>query len=289
MRYVELAEFAETIKARLHNRADCPMVITGLPGTGKTTFSIHLGIRVDPEFSVRRNVIFDPSAKKIYAKITKELPPFSAPILDEGIRALNRRKAMDSLNVFLMEYFAICRKEYKFIPINLPSIHQIDRTILNDRAIYWVDIVKRGLGVIFTRKKHSSAEDPFGVKKNLIDRAIAAKFPGRSSMELTYDEIVYACSTIKDHFVGAIRFPALPPAIEKEYEEAAAEMRQEIKLPEDWGSRAKLQKMRLNRLVYYMKQEHEVTQQDLADIMQCDQQYVSRCLQEEEKSRKKLQ
>ena len=280
-RLLSIDAFADTIKQRLRNRADCLMIITGLPGTGKSTFAIELSRRVDDEFGIKRNVIFDPDVKKIIQKITKDLPAYAAAILDEAIRAANKRRWMDSLNVFLIEYLALCRKDYKLIALCLPSIRQLDSGIVNDRAVYWVDIVKRGVAVVFSRKKHSSAEDPFGLKRNLIDKAIMKMYPGRGALELTDKELVRAYSSIKDHYVCTIYFDAMSAELEEEYEMTAAEMRKDLKPPEEWGSRAKLTKMRLNKLVAHSYVNHEETQQSIAAVMGCEQAYVSFCLKEE--------
>lgn len=275
---ITLDEYAKAIlDERLHKKADFVAAICGLPGLGKSTFEVELGRRIDPSFSITRNIIFDPNPQNIIAKVTKELPPYSVVGLDEGIRAANSRKAFDPLNTFLVEYFALCRKDYKAILICIPSIRQLDSGIRETRVLHWIEIVKRGTAVVFSRSRVPGIDDPLGIK--LAGKAIAEAYGNKRDIDLSDGDILRACMK-SPRFAFMVHFDPMPPEIEKEYEEAATKMRKEIKPPSESSTiRAKFYKLVINKMVADLYSAGK-TQSEISKKYELSLGFVNRALKE---------
>lgn len=281
IREISIDAFADILRERTRIKADAVVIIDGMPGTGKSSLQIELARRIDPQFGMKRNIIFDPNPKAIMDKVTKELPPGSAIGLDEIIRAANARKAMTAYNIFLTEYFALNRKDFKVIFLTLPSIMQIDSSLRNYRATFWVHVIERGTAIVFKRSRMPADGDPWGLgeKGSGIKKLIKDNYTGRS-FDLSTDEIMKILSK-HDNFAFIVKFSPMPPALESEYEACAAEMRKELKLPEEHGTRMKLYRLQIQKMIAYFVEVDGMTQKEIAGKFGLDQSTVSDILRKE--------
>jgi predicted XRE-type DNA-binding protein len=281
IREVSIDAFADILRERTTIKADAVVIIDGMPGTGKSSLQIELCRRIDPAFTMRRNIVFDPNPKVIMDKVTKELPAGSAIGLDEIIRAANARKAMTAYNIFLTEYFALNRKDFKVIFLTLPSIMQIDSSLRNYRATFWVHVIERGVALVFKRSRMPADGDPWGLgeKGSGIKRLIKANHTGRA-FDLSTEEIMNTLSK-HDNFAFMVKFDPMPKEIEVEYEACAAEMRKELKLPEERGHRMKLYRLQIQKMVAHLIEADGMTQQQIEDLFGMDRTTVSTIMRKE--------
>lgn len=282
MREITVDEFAEILKKRTQIKADAVLIIDGPPGNGKTTLEIEIARRIDPLFTIRRNIIFDPNPKNIMEKITKELPPGSPVGLDEGMRAANARKAMTANNLFLGEYFSVNRKDFKIIMICVPSIQQIDTSLRNQRATFWVHVIERGVALVFKRSRAPADGEPWGIGekgigiKNLLKKINTTE----RLIDLNTEEMINALSK-HDNFAFVVRFPQMAPELEAEYEAAAAEMRKELKLPDmmESGTRIKLYRLQIQKMIEVFHNELAWNKSQIAGRFGMNPQSVTNILQ----------
>lgn len=267
VREITIPEFAKILKQRTEMKADAVLIVDGMPGCGKTTLQILVSWEIDkPNFSIKRNVVFDPNPMTTKEVITN-LPPGTPVCLDEGMRLANARRAMTGTNMFLGEYFSINRKDFKIIFICAPSIQQIDTSIRNQRAIFWVHVIKRGVALIFRRSLVPADGDPFGIgdKGNAIKKVLRKEYPNRRMIELSTEEMVRALAKNMDNFAFVMRFPAMPAALEAEYEAMALKMRKELKMPVDYGVRVQHYRFVIQSMVKDLYETYELTQKEIAD------------------------
>jgi len=127
-----------TIAKLLHRDFDCPVVIDGMEGDGKSIFAIKICAGIDPHFKIDRAHIvfrFGNLKKGIYA-----LPRYAAIQDDEiGLHAFNRQ-AMTKFNIELVQALIVCRDQNKALVCCVPSIWILDPYIKNHRAKYWFHV-----------------------------------------------------------------------------------------------------------------------------------------------------
>jgi len=265
VREISLTAFSGILQARTEKKADAVVIVDGMAGSGKTTLQILMAREIDSDFSVLRNVVFDPNPKVTKDKITN-LPPGAAVCLDEGMRLANARRAMSSWNVFLGEYFSINRKDFKVIFICVPCIQQIDTSIRNQRATFWIHVIKRGVAIIFRRSLVPADGDPWGIgdKGNMIKKLLRAEYPNRRMIELSTDEMIKALSK-HDNFSFVMKFNPMPPDLEAEYEAMALKMRKDLKMPVDYGLRVKHYRLIIQGMVKYYYETDGMKQKEIAD------------------------
>ena len=127
-----------TIQALLHMDYDCPIVIDGMEGDGKSILGLKVSSMIDPHFRIdRQHIVFRYGNLKqsIYG-----LPPFSCIQHDEmGLSAFNRQ-AMTKFNIELVQALIVCRDQNKALVACVPSIWILDPYIKNHRARYWFHV-----------------------------------------------------------------------------------------------------------------------------------------------------
>ena len=127
-----------TIQALLHMDYDCPVVIDGMEGDGKSILALKVSSLIDPDFRLdRRHIVFrfGNLRKSIYG-----LPRFSCIQHDEmGLSAFNRQ-AMTKFNIELVQALIVCRDQNKALVACVPSIWILDPYIKNHRARYWFHV-----------------------------------------------------------------------------------------------------------------------------------------------------
>jgi len=150
-----------------HKKKDLVFIITGYPGEGKSVLAIHLAKKYDRRFSYDRNLIY--SRSELVEKVEK-FPP-SAFIIDEAINILYKREWNKSSQKDMVKLLNICRSKGHMIIFVQPDFEDMDKDIRKKRLRCWIDVVKRGVGVLYKPiKSLGGGSDPWNLEKN--DRLI---------------------------------------------------------------------------------------------------------------------
>ena len=160
------------IQESLKTDLDSVVAIGGIEGSGKSTLSIHLCRKLDPEkFRLDRNVIFQPTVgvvtKKIYG-----LPRYSPISIDEAMRTMYKRNFATTESKTQALIFSMCRKQNKPVFLNIPNFFDLDTYYRNHRVRVWIFIPKRGLAMVLMKDPSPFIADPWHQKENqkIIER-----------------------------------------------------------------------------------------------------------------------
>lgn len=128
------------------NKFDSIFCISGMEGTGKSTFAFTLAHFIDPTFNLDR-VVFSPEE---LMKVIDTAPPESAIVFDEAILALFSQDASNAMQNVLIKKFVTIRKKRLYIILVIPSIFLLRKYFAIFRTkfllhCYTPDGITRGL------------------------------------------------------------------------------------------------------------------------------------------------
>ncbi len=218
---------------RVTRDKDLAMGITGLEGDGKSCVSIQIGIGIDPSFEMFRNVLFDPSVKKIREKIYN-LPPYTPIIADEAIKIMYKLNWGSKIQKYLNKIYAVCRNQNKISIFNIPRFTDFAEYFRNHRLRLWLHIVdpisnekEDGHAVVIARSWNPVSVDPWGLKifeKKLTDE----RKRGKKDVYYTLDDKLALFQELPG-FVDVLRFNWVKKSLWDEY----LKLKEEVAVQED--------------------------------------------------------
>lgn len=124
--------FVKILKQRLRGDWDIVIALTGEEGVGKTTLGILLAQAIDKEFTMQKNVAFIPDEKQIMEGFNG-LPPLSAYLIDEAVKALNKWSWFNSLQQAIIKMYAVARFQNKCTILCMPRFRDLTENFRNHR------------------------------------------------------------------------------------------------------------------------------------------------------------
>jgi len=207
----EVKSLLDRFRVRLRKNKDVSVVITGFPGSGKSTLSMQLAMLLDPNFTFEKNVLFDPTVEDMHNAIYK-LPEGSVIVVDEAIRVGNRKNWNTRRNKVLNEMLALCRFKNKIIFFNIPFFKTIDSD-LQLRLLTWIHVPRTGFAVVFVKSQNPFTGDPWALNLNdkLYGKAI------KNAASYSFKRLMRVVPRLPS-FLTAFDFKKLPARIEREYD-----------------------------------------------------------------------
>ncbi|MFW6173052.1 MAG: hypothetical protein ACOC5T_04845 [Elusimicrobiota bacterium] len=155
-----LAKFGRRLTYR---KKDLIFMITGYPGEGKSVLAIRIARHFDKRFNYDRNLIY--SRSELMEKI-ENFPP-SAFIIDEAINILYKREWNKGAQKDMIKLLNICRSKGHMLIFVQPDFEDMDKDIRKKRLRLWIDVIKRGVGVMYKPiKSLGGGSDPWNLDKN---------------------------------------------------------------------------------------------------------------------------
>lgn len=169
---------------------DYVAIVAGLPGTGKSNFSINCAKYLDPNFT-EDNIAF--SAEE-FVNITNNCPNNSAVILDESFASLNSKVTLTSDFIRVVNHLQLIRQKNLYIFLNLPNFFDLSKGIAIYRSshlfvVYGEKFGDRGSFAAFDRDKKK--ELYILGQKFMNYLATSPNFRGRFVKQKAIDEEVY--------------------------------------------------------------------------------------------------
>lgn len=208
-----LIKVAKLLEESLVHEWDNVIAITGDEGTGKSMLAMQLAHHINNEFTMKDNVAFVPDEKQIYNMVTG-LPPFSAIVLDEAIKAFYKLNWNNRMQIMLNELFTMCRNEHKATILCIPSILDLNKFMRSRRVRVWIHVMNRGFACVFMKDKSPFTEDPFHIDDTI--RLIKKK--NMNFTKLRFHKQVDFLRSLPN-FADFITFPKLTRRSEKEYKD----------------------------------------------------------------------
>lgn len=202
----QLGDFGRKLTKR---QKDLIFVITGYPGEGKSVLAIHVAKSYDKRFNFERNLIY--SRSELTEKI-ETFPP-SAFIIDEAINILYKREWNKGSQKDMIKLLNICRSKGHMLIFVQPDFEDMDKDIRKKRLRLWIDVIKRGCGVMYKPVKSlGGGSDPWNLDKN--DKFIKAQIK-----KLGLVEGYLEGSAKSENFQNIVRWENISEEEYKQYEE----------------------------------------------------------------------
>lgn len=141
---------------------DCPIIISGYAGEGKSVLGIHLARSYDRKYNHERNLIY--SRDEMKNKINTLRP--SGLIVDENMNVLYKRDWGTKGQKEIIKLLDICRFKRHMILMIQPTMSAVDTHVRDTRVRLWIYVIKRGLAAVFRPLRQLSYEDPWRLKDN---------------------------------------------------------------------------------------------------------------------------
>jgi len=261
-------KYAHEAKKYCQSEYDYLFVISGITGKGKSTLGIKIGQEFDPNFSYEHNMFYSQTKFK---KAIREYPMLSFLQVDEAINMLYRREFYRKSQVDLLKDLDTMRNKFHCYCITLPNFWDLDSKLLNSSKIKsWIYVDQRGRGYIFRPDEHPYQDDPWNRKRNKkLFRNWRHKIHPKISPNYV-DEIEWAPldkqEFAKYEFVKDRKRLAAIDEMEKE----------EVGREKKWLNQR-------DRVVLELYNRGNITQDEIASLIDTTQQHVAHILEAEKK------
>lgn len=155
---LDVQMLGRAIKRRLKKNWDLVTAISGEEGSGKSVLDIHLGRAVDPEFTLKRNLLFDPDVDTMKNFIV-DLPRYSYIGADECMKILFKLLWSTKASIYLNVLYSLIRKENKATGLCIPNFMDLNKYFRQHRVRLWIEVIERGTAVMFMRDWSPAAKD----------------------------------------------------------------------------------------------------------------------------------
>lgn len=204
-------------------KADAFLTLSGREGTGKTSLAIQILRSLEKDFSLRRQLIPNPTYQKVIRKVV-ELEKGAGIIIDELDKILNKKDWNTRGSRFLLKVFRMMRKKRKLLIGCMPNFWELNSDLRNSRVLLRVHIVYfekegkfgRGLGFVHEPFYTDSDSDPWFLPKIAkMNKELADKIKKETITPLQKLRLMYKYPSCR----GLIIWNDLPEDLYKEYEE----------------------------------------------------------------------
>lgn len=203
--------------------------------THNSSLSIGIGLGIDPNFKMFRNVLFSPGVKVIREKIYN-LPPYTPIIADEAIKIMYKLNWGTKIQKYLNKIYAVCRDQNKISIFNMPRFTDFSEYFRNHRLRLWVHIVdpisnekREGHAVVMARSWNPITTDAWGLKR-FEKRLEDERKRGKKDVYYNLDDKIAAFEELPG-FVDILRFQWLNKTLWSEY----LALKEKVAMEEDEG------------------------------------------------------
>jgi len=160
-----LKYFCKIVRKDLRDEKDYVIAITGYPGMGKSQLAAIIAILIDYDYSFE-DICFIPTSKEIENRYMN-LPMYSIMHIDEASRGLHKQKWYDKVQQKLNELYDTEREDHFLCTLLLmPRFQNFTENFRNFRIKYWINIVDRGLAIVYKRDEDKDSKDPWHLDEN---------------------------------------------------------------------------------------------------------------------------
>lgn len=278
MEFKALIKCARYIKRRLRDDWDMVVTITGTEGVGKSTLAIHLGILIDHDFDLDKNIGYLPSHQDFIEKF-ESLDRYQVFLVDEALKSLYKMRFMTKLQQDITIHYGTERWQNKCTILCIPRFRDLTESFRNHKTHVWIHCMDRGKAVVF----FNSHVNMFGtdawsmdINEKMIRDKLGAGIFANEKKKLT----VYKKTT---NFYSLLSFPDLDDDMKERYNELKAQSRKESKdiQGDTIGIREKKYRSSLAKVFMHMMAKHGYTQRQIAEICGVSHVFIHKSIKRE--------
>lgn len=218
----DLRYFCKEVRKDLRNQYDYVIAITGYPGTGKSQLASIVGLLIDFEYEFDFNICFIPTSKEVEQGYMK-LPMYSILHVDEASRGLHKQRWYDKVQQTLNTLYDTERENHYICTLLLmPRFQNFAENFRNFRIKYWINILDRGIAIIYKRDEDKDAKDPWHIDESYKFKY--KKWRGKKIYERGIDAVIRMEQQTANYWFY-FKIPEMPPDIWAEYQELKKESR----------------------------------------------------------------
>lgn len=207
-------QFGRIVRDLLRNDYDCVIAITSIyEGEGKSTLAKQLDMRIDPNFKLDKNVLFNPTVDQM-KNLVLTMPKYSVIDADEAIKILYKLKWADKMQIFLNQLYALARSRNLATILCMPRYRDFGEFFRNHKIRFWIHIVERGTAIIMSKSWNAFSKDPWYLDEN--ERLLEQYIIKRKIYNFNSQEKLKAFSKCKN-VIGVLEFEDLPVPVQEEY------------------------------------------------------------------------
>jgi len=212
-----LLKFAELLHIRKQMDYDNFICITGIKGSGKSTFAYWLGREymkgLNRTFDIEKHVVYSDSFQEIFEKI-KNAEDGDYIWFDEAGRIILAEDWNSAKSKKLKKMFAEIRTRHLAVVFVVPfSFLRIDKKYREALFNFWVWIPKRSVSVIFEPLIHPTIQ---GFEEEKITKILSPLKWSRTLQEDTENIIKEALKKCPS-FLDVVKFPDMPQDVKQRY------------------------------------------------------------------------
>jgi len=215
-----IGELAEITKDRIRNKFDSIIVVTGLTGSGKSTF-LYKFFHKFKDFKIEDKLTY---SRTETIKLIRDFKN-SYCWNDELISSGNKRKFYDTDQIELIEILTKYRSNLNIVAGCVPIFFSLDKELIKLFGMH-INIIERGLGVVhLPRTGRMFAEDIWDIKTNSkLEEKWSIKKQKNPNFKIPYHKYTT--------FAGYVNFTALTKKQEEYYEYIRDKKKAEAENPE---------------------------------------------------------
>jgi len=272
---ITIKSMGKEIRQRLKADFDAVLAVSGAdPGIGKTHLGIQLGMQIDKNFDLDKNIAYLPDDQEIIEKFNK-IDQYSVLQIDEAGNVLYKLQWMSRMQQSINQMYMTERKQNKCTILCIPRFTDLNEHFRNYRVKFWIWIPTRGVGILYRRDDDKDARDPWHFDDN---RRFKRKFwerRGKRMTEITIEELV-KIEKQTTNYVCHFTFDKLPEELENKYKEYHAKYKKisqerEIeKQLESMSTTSKRKELMLGKLIGELIEKTGMTQKEVSELLKCN-------------------
>ena len=198
------------------------IAITGYPGTGKSQLAAIMGCLVDENYSFTRNINFIPTASEVEKDYLK-LPLYSYLHIDEASRSIHKHKWYEKTQQKLSTLYDTEREEHCLCSVLImPRFQNFTENFRNFFIKYWINIVCRGIAIVYKRDEDKDTKDPWNVDLNM--KLKLKYWKGKRIFERSIPDIIRMEQKTKNYWFY-FKIPEIPKDVWASYQELKSKSR----------------------------------------------------------------
>lgn len=146
-----LNKWLEQVRARIRSDYDACILVVGYTGDGKSTIIYLLSKQLDESFDSDRMALEVPEVSRVLSTCSRG----QVAVVDEGVEVVSSRDHATRTTKDFGRWVDVCRGRGLILFVAMANLRWVDPRIRDDRALWVVEVRRRGLARVWERVRRS--------------------------------------------------------------------------------------------------------------------------------------